>query len=117
MSTIALNYRTINHTIKSLSIPSVNWKALLIMGIIVAIAMLVLYVVLVDGLAKGAYLIKNYDKRIQSLSQENQVLQVNMAHADYLNRITERAQALNFEKTSGITYIQLFENSVASAAQ
>lgn len=113
MTAIALS--AINHRIKSISIPSIHWKGILTVSFISAFILLVFYVMLINEMTKGAYLIKTYDKQVSTLSDQNQTLQMSLAKTDELSRVIERAQAAGFEKTSGIKYVHMFENSLAQA--
>lgn len=116
MTAIALSYRAINHKIKSISAPSLHGKGILAGGLVFGAALLVFYVISIDGLTKGAYLIKNYNNQISALSHQNQSLQMNLAQTDELSQIADRASAAGFEKTSGIKYVQILQNSLAEAS-
>ena len=77
--------------------------------------MLVMYVFLVNQLTGGTYLIKNYNKEIESLSRENKILENNFAEAGFLGSVQNKTRELNFEKTTKVTYVQILDNSLAKA--
>ena len=56
---------------------------------------------------------KNYQKKIDSLINENKNLEINLAQISYLENIQKRTEELNFEKTRLIKYIQILDNSLA----
>lgn len=115
MTTITLNYRVVQNKVKSISLPSINWKAFYILGILFIILMLFFYVFLVNELTRGTYLIKDYNKEINSLSAQNKILETNSNKAGLLVEVLDKAKELSFEKTTTIKYIQILDNSLAKA--
>ena len=115
MTTVALTYRGIHQKVKALSLPTLNWKLISLLGILFLVAMLVSYVFLVNELTKGVYLIKNYNKELSSLTKIHKVLETNFAESGFLGKVTQRAKTLNFEKTTQVTYVQLLDNTLAQA--
>jgi len=77
--------------------------------------MLVIYVVLINNLTQGSYLIKNYNKQMDTLLTQNKNLQTSFAESGFLGNVQDRVQALSFEKTTQITYVQLLDNSLGMA--
>ncbi len=115
MTTIALSVRGINHRFKSLSLPIFNWKAIYGLAIAVLAVMLVVYVVLINGLTQGSYLIKNYNKQMDTLLTQNEDLQTSFAESGFLGNVQAEVQAMSFEKTTQITYVQILDNSLGMA--
>ncbi|MSU60586.1 MAG: hypothetical protein EXS52_01570 [Candidatus Staskawiczbacteria bacterium] len=115
MTTLALTYKGIHQKVASLSLPSINWKLVSLLGILFFVAMLVSYVFLVNELTKGVYLIKSYNKEISSLSKENRILETNFAESGFLGKVTQQARSFNFEKTTAVTYIQVLNSPLAQA--
>lgn len=115
MTTIALKQRLLNHKIRSLSLPLVNWKGILASSIALLVALMAWYVISINEMTKGAYLIKQHDKDISALSYKNQSLHMSLAQTDELSRMLARAQAAGFEKTSSVTYMEIFDSSFAQA--
>lgn len=78
-----------------------------------ACLLLIVYAFLVNELTGGTYLIKNYSNKIESLSQENKNLEVSFAKTGFLETVEQKAQELNFEKTTSVKYIQILDASLA----
>lgn len=57
----------------------------------------------------------NYQKKLNNLINENKNLEVNLAQISYLENIQKKTKELNFEKTKTIKYIQILDNSLATA--
>lgn len=108
MTTIALT------RIESIDLPKINWKAICIVGFCVSLVSLVFYVWQINSLTKGSYLINSYEKQISKLSDENKNLQVSFAERSFLGQALLKIQALNFQKTTSVKYIQIPDNSVAT---
>lgn len=113
MSTTALNYRAIRHKTISVNFPDINWKLVYLSGILLFLLLLIFYIFEINELTKGSYLIKNYNKEISSLSQENRILETNFANSGLLTRAIEKAKELNFERTKDIKYVKILESSFA----
>ncbi len=110
MTILTLSYRAIESRVAF-----INWKIIYSVSILFLLLMLVFYVFLVNELTEGAYLIKNYDKEIKMLFQENKNLEANFAQAQFLGQVTAKAKELSFEKTTNIKYIKILESSLAKA--
>jgi len=109
MTTLTLSYSSAHKKI------NINWKIVCIMGFLMACSLLILYAFLINELTGGTYLIKNYDKQIDTLSQENKNLEVSFTKTSFLGSVKQRAQELNFEKTTSVKYIQILDASLAKA--
>ena len=114
MTTLTLTYRQIHHKVTSLSLPGMNWKLVSLSSILFFVAMLVSYVFLVNQLTNGVYLIKNYNKEVSALSRDNKILETTFAESGFLGKVTRRAQDLNFEKTTQVTYIEVLDSPLVS---
>jgi len=112
MTTITLNHRAIYNRISLISLPKVSWKLFYLFGILLLSLILVFYIFSVNELTKGVYLIKNYNKEISGLLQENKILGNNFANSSFLAKTQEKAKELSFEKTKNIKYVQILENSL-----
>lgn len=115
MTTIALHAKGISHRFKSLHVPSFHWKAVYGLAIMALAVMLVVYVVLINNLTQGSYLIKSYNKQMDTLLTQNKDLQTSFAESGFLGNVQARVQALSFEKTTQITYVQILDNSLGMA--
>lgn len=90
----------------------VNWKMFCVAGFFLSLALLVFYVLQINYLTKGYYLINSYEKQISKLTNENQNLQVSFAENSFLGQVSQKAQALNFQKTTSVKYVQIPDSSV-----
>jgi hypothetical protein len=93
---------------------SINWKAVCFAGIVFSLTLLVFYVLQVNSLTRGFYLVSNYQKQISQLGDENKNLQISFAENSFLDEAMAKVQALNFQKTTSVKYIQILDNSVAT---
>jgi len=115
MTTATLNlYRvqkSLQTKINSVDLPAVNWKSVCCIGFFMSLALLVFYVWQINDLTRGSYLMGSYEKQITKLSDENKNLQVSFAESSFLGQAMEKVQALNFQKTSSVKYIQVLDSS------
>jgi hypothetical protein len=103
---------TLSFSKTEISFPEMPWKVICIAGFLISLALLIFYVWQIDSLTKGSYLINSYQKQISQLSQENKNLQVSFAENSFLGQAMEKIQALNFQKTTSVQYIQIPDVSV-----
>ena len=82
--------------------------------IFVGLSLLIFYVWQINDLTKGSYLINNYEKEISKLNLENKNLEVSFAENSFMGQALSKIQALNFQKTTSVKYIQVLDNSVAT---
>jgi len=90
-----------------------NWKDICFAGFFISLSLLVFYVWQINSLTKGSYLINSYEKQTSQLSEENKNLQVSFAENSFLGQALTKIQALNFQKTTSVKYIQIPASSVA----
>ena len=107
MTTLALRANALHHKLKSVSIPSVPWKVVYPLGMLLLAGTLVFYIYSINALTQGSYLIKNYHTQMDSLLTENKNLQTDFAQTGFLGNIQEKVNQLNFEKTTRVTYVQI----------
>ncbi len=113
MTTIALGYKTFQEKITSVDSLKIPWKMVYSCLIVASLLMLVFYIYSVNKLTAGAFAIKNYEKQLNNLSQENMALETNVEKSGVLNNVMEQAKELGFQKTANISYIQMLDNSLA----
>lgn len=101
----------------SLDFPSVNWKMVCFLGLFMSLVLMGFYVWQINNLTKDSYLINSYGKQIGQLSEENKSLQVSFAESSFLGQALVKIQALNFQKTTSVKYIQIPDSSVAIVQQ
>ena len=100
--------------LSSVNLPVINWKAVCFVGFFVGLSLLIFYVWQINDLTKGSYLINNYEKEISKLNLENKNLEVSFAENSFMGQALSKIQALNFQKTTSVKYIQVLDNSVAT---
>ncbi len=110
MTTIALQ-----HKLKSATLPAVNLRMVYLIGIPMLFLMLVFYIYSINVLTGGSYVIKNYNKQIAALQDENAALQTRFAASDFMGMVQSKAGGLGFEKTAQVTYIEVIGNALAQA--
>lgn len=115
MTTLVLAARAAKEKVRSASLPRVNWKAIYLLGISMALLMVISYIYLVNQLTGGVYLIKKYNKEVNALYAQNEVLENSFAQTDFLERVMSKTRELSFEKTSDIKYMQIMDTSLARA--
>lgn len=76
--------------------------------------MLGFYVFEINNLTKYTYLIKDYNSKISSLENESKNLETSFAQTSYLKDLQEKVKAMNFEKTTQVTYLNIMKGSMAS---
>ena len=121
MTTATLSYHRVQKNlqakINSVSLPEINWRTVCFLGFFMGLALLVFYVWQINDLTKGSYLINSYEKQISKLSDENKNLEVSFAENSFLGQALEKIQALNFQKTTSVKYIQISGSPVATIQQ
>ena len=113
MTTATLSLKGLQSKINSVDLPIVNWKSVCFVGFFVSLSLLVFYVWQISTLTRGSYQINSYENQISKISSENRNLQISFAENSFLGQALEKIQALNFQKTTSVKYIQLSDNSVA----
>jgi hypothetical protein len=83
------------------------------LGIISIVFFSLLYVFQVNKLAKGYYLVNQYETEKTQLLQENKDLQISLADNSVLDKISEKVQNMNFEPNTSVKYVYVLEDSLA----
>ncbi len=96
----------------SLGLSSSLKVVLRVLTIFVLLALLVFSVFQINTYTKEIYLIKNYEKKLNQLTQENKILEINFSEVNSLNNISNYVQNKVFEKTNRVDYIRLLESTV-----
>ncbi len=111
MTTLNLAHSSINKKVNSLSFPKINWKAYCLCAFLIALCLAIFYVLEVNQMIKGSYLVKGYQKQIDNLLEENRTLERGFAKTSFMGAIGEKTQEMSFEKVKEIKYIQILEAS------
>lgn len=102
-----------------LSVIDFDWRLnkKLVLAVFSAAIMLLLmfYIFQINSLTAKSYSLQSYQKKINNLGQENEKLEMELAHAGSLVNIESMTGGLEFEKITKINYVQIMENSMAAA--
>jgi hypothetical protein len=76
----------------------------------------IFYIFQVGTLTQKIYLIKDYEKRLEKLSKENEVLEINLSKSDSLNNIENYLLNGNFVRANPgqVKYIRILEGTVVT---
>lgn len=110
MTTIALQ-----HKLRAISLPAVNFKFVYMLAVVVLFLMLVFYVYSINTLTGGSYVIKGYNKTVDQLQQENNSLEAGFAASGFMGSAQQKARVMGFEKTTQVTYIEIMGGDLAQA--
>ena len=75
---------------------------------------MVSYIFQVNALTFESYQIQNYQKKIENLTRENKILEINSFRMNSLANIKNEIQNLGFQKIDKIHYIQILESQMVS---
>lgn len=100
-------------SIKHLSF-KLNSKVFWILSSVLVVSFLALYIFQINTVIRNSYLIKNYEQTLSTLSQENNILKINLSRSNSLDDIEKRVINLDFEKISEVKYIQILGSEVAT---
>lgn len=119
MTTATLNLirvqKNIRAKVDSIDLPSVNWKAVCLVGFFISLFLLVFYIWQINDLTRGFYLVNSYEKEISQLSEENRNLVISFAESSFLGQALIKIKALNFQRATLVKYIQTIDNSAQLA--
>lgn len=97
---------------------ALNWRFVLrifwILGFISLITLSIFYIFQVNEMIRESYLIKNYEKKIEKLSQENDILEIKFSQSNSLESLEAKVQNLNYEKIGQVHYIQILDDTVVT---
>lgn len=93
---------------------SINLKFFIILSAIFIILFLAFYIFQIGTVISSGYKIQSYENKIEQISGENKILEINSAKINSLANIDSKIQTLGFEKIDRIHYIQILENSMVT---
>lgn len=107
-----------NHTLALNSFPIFKWRINLrvfwILSFVLITSLLVFYIFQINQIAKGTYLVKIYEEKINELLEENKTLEINSSQVNSLENLESLVKNLNFEKINKIYYIRILESQVVA---
>jgi len=84
--------------------------------LLAAAALFSLFIVCVfqlNSYTREFYLIRNQESRLQQLTQENKMLEINFSKANSLNNMSGYVENQSFERANKVEYIWVFESYAA----
>jgi hypothetical protein len=91
-----------------------SWKAFWILSFILIITFLFIYIFQINASAEETYRIQEYQRRISSISQENDTILANSLRQNSLSNIETLIKDFGFERVQKIHYIQILERQVVT---
>ena len=110
--TLSLYHPGANIIFKKRGILTMFWAINLIFLLVLSI----FYIFQIGALTQKIYLIKDYEKRLEKLSKENEVLEINLSKSNSLSNIENYLISENFVKARAdqVKYIQILEGTVVT---
>ncbi len=105
------NTLTLSLPISSISRFRISSKFLWIFISILTLSLLVVCIFQINAYTNEVYLIQNYEKKLNQLTRENKILEVNFSEVNSLNNVGNYVQNNVFEKANKIDYIRLLEGT------
>lgn len=75
---------------------------------------LILYIIQINKMNQTLYLIESYEKKIEELAEENEILEIQLSRLNGLKTIESLVRALNFEPTEKVHYIKILDDSIVT---
>ncbi|OGZ19075.1 MAG: hypothetical protein A2175_02010 [Candidatus Nealsonbacteria bacterium RBG_13_42_11] len=97
-------------TINSVRI-KINLRVLSFFLFLTALSLFAVTILQLNTYTKEFYLVQSYEKKINQLTQENKVLEINFSQANSLLHIDNLAQNQIFVKAGKIDYIRILEST------
>lgn len=107
------NTLTLNQSLSVIRPLGLNLKAILILTFISIISLLVVHIFQINSYTREVYDLKNYDKKLANLSQENAVLEINFSKANSLENVETYLKSQGFKKVSQVKYIHIYSPMVS----
>ena len=110
--TLSLNQPRANIIFKKRGILRMFW----VINLILVSVLFIFYILQIGALTQKFYLIKDYEKRLEKLSKENEVLEINLSKSNSLSNIENYLISENFVKARAdqVKYIQILEGTVVT---
>lgn len=92
---------------KSKIILKISWILNLIL-----IASFTLYIFQVSSFVKDFYLIGSYEKKLENLKKETEILEINFSKSNSLSQIEDFLSKGDFVKSKNVKYLQILDTSI-----
>jgi cell division protein FtsB len=90
---------------------NLSLKFLWFFMLLIIFSLLIVCIFQLNAYTKEFYLIQDYEKKLNQLTQENKILEINFSKANSLSKIGSYIQSQAFEKAEKVEYIQLLEGT------
>jgi len=107
------NTLALNPSLSIIRPMSFSQKAIWILIFASIISLLVVYVFQINSLTRQVYDLRNYEKKLTDLSQENAVLEINFSKANSLENVEDYLKSQSFEKVAQVKYIHIYSPMVS----
>ncbi len=91
-----------------------GWKMFWTLSFILIVTFLISYIFQINSLAEETYRIQNYQKKINQIAQENDILLANSLKQNSLANIEALIKDSGFERAQEIHYIQVLGRQVVT---
>jgi hypothetical protein len=82
------------------------------LGFILTTLLVIFYIFQLNSVTEGMYLIKNYDKKIENLSQENKRLEIKFSKENSLENLGSLVENLGLNPVEKTDYIEIPDSTV-----
>lgn len=89
-----------------------NLKVFWMTTLVLMALLLAFYIFQINELARARYLIENYEKKINIISEQSKKLEISLTQKNSLKNLEALVQSLNFEPVEKVYYIKVLESSV-----
>ncbi len=87
-------------------------KTILIFSFFSIIILSAFYIFQINLMILKSYQLQNYQKKLNQLQQENQILEINLAQVNSLDNVEKQIENLGFERLDKVYYIQVLESQI-----
>ncbi|OGZ18028.1 MAG: hypothetical protein A2Z78_00595 [Candidatus Nealsonbacteria bacterium RBG_13_36_15] len=112
-NTLAVNYFVFSSRPLILG-RKLNLKIICLLSFVLIWTLFILYIFQINSIIQNNYLIKNYEKESNLLSEETKNLEIKFAQINTLENIESLIKDLSYEKIEKISYIQLIGSQVVT---
>lgn len=99
----------LNHSINQ---PVLKLNFIFALGFASLVSLSIFYIFQLNAVTERMYLIENYDKKIENLSQENKLLEIKFSKANSLENIRSLVENLGLNPVGKTEYIEIPESTV-----
>lgn len=90
-----------------------HWNVLSVILLVIFVVLVVFYILEVNSIATQGYEIKTYNKKIENFEIDNQRLFLEKSRLSSFESVKLRISALNLLESREMSYLDIFESTVA----